>query len=113
MESDGCRRHGDSETSTVTSRIVSKLAPLAGRLIKGSEALTAMAPPDGGWRKAKRKEPDASQQTDPSPTASRAAKSRARTAAAGDAATDARHDATTRTATWNGRYEYVPTVRNG
>ena len=37
----------------------------------------------------------------------------ARTAAAGDAATDARHDATTRTATWNGRYEYVPTVRNG
>ena len=42
-----------------------------------------MAPPDGGWRKAKRKEPDASQQTDASPTASRAAKPRARTAAAG------------------------------
>ena len=59
------------------------MAPLAGRLTTGSEALTAMAPPDGGWRKAKRKEPDASQQTDPSPTASRAAKSRARTAAAG------------------------------
>jgi len=42
-----------------------------------------MASPDGGWRKAKRKVPDASQQADPSPTASRAAKSRARPATAG------------------------------